>query len=181
MDIKIECDFKELVPIGELKPHPKNRNNHPMDQIEKLAKLFSYQGIRHPIIVSKRTGFIVAGHGRLEAAKLLKMEKVPVDFQDFENEEQEYAFLISDNAISLWAFLDLSAVNHDLPDLGPDFDLDLLGIKNFSLDLGYDLDEKPDEVKEIKKFRIEVQFPNDMEMNDTKDELLARGFIVRVL
>ena len=46
----------------------------------------------------------------------------------------EYAFIQSDNAISSWSELDLSAINSDLGDLGPDFDLELLGIKNFSLD-----------------------------------------------
>lgn len=126
-------DLFRWTPIEELKPHPKNRNTHPPEQIERLAKIISYQGWRHPIIVSKQSGFIVAGHGRLEAAKLLKLPIVPVHYQDFIDSDQEYAFLISDNAIALWAELDLSAIHKDLPELGLG-DLDFLGIQDFELE-----------------------------------------------
>ncbi len=181
--MKIRCEYNKLVPLSELKTHPKNRNKHSKDQIDRLAHIFEYQGIRHPIIVSNLSGFIVAGHGRLEAAIKAKMEEFPVDFQDFPDAEAEYAFLVSDNSIALWAELDLSGINADLPDLGPDFDIDLLGIKNFCIDLSElnNLDEKEESEAGEEKYRIEVQFPNDMEMNDIKDDLLSRGYIVRVL
>lgn len=150
--MKIRCQHQKMVPLSELKPHPKNRNNHSEDQIDRLARIFEYQGIRHPIIVSNLTGFIVAGHGRLAAAKKLALEAFPVDYQDFGSEEEEYAFLVSDNSIALWAELDLSGINADLPDLGPDFDIDLLGIKNFTLDISEkdgltDPDETPEHVE----------------------------------
>ena len=93
-----------------------------------------FYGWRHPIIVSNQSGLIVAGHGRLEAAKKLGREKVPVHFQEFQSEEEELGFLTSDNAIASWAELDLGTINAFVPDLGPDFDLDLLGIKDFTLD-----------------------------------------------
>lgn len=148
----INCEYEKLVPVKELKPHPKNRNDHPDDQIARLARVIEYQGFRHPIIVSNLSGFIVAGHGRLAAAKKLKIKEVPVDYQDFGSEEQEYAFLVSDNAVALWAELDLSGINADLGDLGPDFDIDLLGIKNFTLDVAdkeglTDPDEIPEKVE----------------------------------
>lgn len=133
--IKINCKYDELVNPINLKDHPKNRNKHGSDQIERLAELFKYQGIRHPIIVSKRSGLVVAGHGRKLSAIRAGISDVPVVYQDFDSDEQEYAFLQSDNAIALWADLDMSAINNDLADLGPDFDLDHLGIKNFTLDL----------------------------------------------
>lgn len=132
--MKIRCEYKKLVPLSELKPHVKNRNKHSEDQIARLAQIFEYQGIRHPIIVSNLSGFIVAGHGRLDAAKKLGLKEFPVDYQDFSSEEEEYAFLVSDNSIALWAELDLAGINADMPDLGPDFDIDLLGIKDFTID-----------------------------------------------
>lgn len=140
----------EWVPIDGLKPHPKNRNTHPPDQIKRLAEIIRYQGFRHPIIVSTLSGFIVAGHGRLEAAKELGLQRVPVHFQSFEDEDQEYAFLVSDNAIALWAELDLSGINADVGDLGPDFNLDLLGIKDFVLDMS-EKQGDPDAVPEVPK------------------------------
>lgn len=132
--MKIRCEYKKLVPLSELKPHLRNRNKHSEDQIARLAQIFEYQGIRHPIIVSNLSGFIVAGHGRLEAAKKLGLTEFPVDYQDFSSEEEEYAFLVSDNSIALWAELDLAGINADMPDLGPDFDIDLLGLKEFELE-----------------------------------------------
>ncbi len=180
--MKIRCEYHKLVPIGDLKPHPRNRNTHPSDQINRLAAVIEYQGFRHPIIVSRLSNFIVAGHGRLAAAQCLNLKEVPVSYQEFESEEQEYAFLISDNAVALWAELDLEGINTDLGDLGENFDINLLGIKNFTVDLtGLDvLDDKEEKLDGEKKFMIEVHFPNDMEMNDIKDDLLSRGYIVKV-
>ena len=133
--MRIEAKDVRLVPIGELKANPKNRNIHPQDQIDRLAEIIQYQGFRQPVVVSNRSGLVVAGHGRLMAAKKLGLEQVPVLFQDFESEEQEYAFGVSDNAVAAWAELDLSGINLDIGDLGPDFDLDMLGIKGFTLDV----------------------------------------------
>lgn len=133
--MKIRCEYKKLVPLEELKPHPKNRNAHSAEQIARLAHIIEYQGVRHPIIVSNLSGFIVAGHGRLAAAQKLELKEFPVDYQDFESEESEYAFLVSDNAVALWAELDLSGINADIGELGPDFEIDMLGIKDFTLDV----------------------------------------------
>lgn len=130
----IQAKEIQLVDIDSLVLNPKNNNKHPKEQIERLAKLIQYQGFRNPVVVSKRTGFVLAGHGRIEAAKLAGLKEVPAMFQDFENEAQEYAYLTSDNAIAAWAELDLSAVNTEMLDLGPDFDIDLLGIKDFVIE-----------------------------------------------
>lgn len=143
----------EMTPIQDLKPHPKNRNKHPKNQIERLAKIIEHQGWRYPIKVSKRSGFIITGHGRYMAALERGWTHVPVDYQDYDSEEQEYADLVSDNAISSWAELDLSGINSDLGDLGPDFDIDLLGIENFhlnvpSLEFGKSISEMRDNYAE---------------------------------
>lgn len=62
------------------------------------------------------------------------MREFPVVYQGFDSDEAEYAFLVADNAIAEWAELDLGGVNSDLGDLGPDFDLELLGLKGFLLE-----------------------------------------------
>lgn len=124
----------QIVDIASLVLNPKNNNKHPKEQIERLAKLIEFQGFRNPVVVSNRTGFVVAGHGRIEAAKMAGLKEVPVMFQDFENEAQEYAYLTSDNAIASWANIDLSMVNTEMLDLGPDFNIDLLGIKDFVIE-----------------------------------------------
>jgi hypothetical protein len=130
---KIHCLYDELVDPKTLKYHPKNRNKHPKDQIERLAKILEYQGWRYPIKVSKLSGCVTSGHGRIAAAFLKKWTQVPVVFQEYENEDQEYADVQSDNAIASWAELDLAGINLDVPDLGPDFDINMLGLKGFQI------------------------------------------------
>lgn len=147
--MNIHCKYDELANPKKLKNHPKNRNKHGQDQIDRLSELYKYHGIRHPIIVSKRSNYIVAGHGRKLAAIRCGLEEFPVEYQEFDSDEAEYAFLQADNAIALWAELDLSGINSDLGDLGPDFDINMLGIKDFKLDLNEDEDfGDPDQIPE---------------------------------
>ena len=148
----VHCPHDRLVPVKELKAHPQNRNKHPQEQIERLAKILEYQGWRYPIKVSKRSGFITSGHGRLEAAKHLGLKEVPVSFQDYADESMEYADLQADNAIASWSELDLSAINADIGDLGPDFDIDLLGIENFVI-------EPADKVQDDDLYTMKVESP----------------------
>ena len=61
---EIKCSYEKLITLENLAPNPKNTNKHSEKQVNLLANIISYQGIRHPIIVSKRSGFIVAGHCR---------------------------------------------------------------------------------------------------------------------
>lgn len=120
------------VKIKDIKPNPHNRNKHPKDQIERLSQIITYQGWRHPLIVSNQSGLLVVGHGRLEAAKKLKLKEVPVVYQDFKDPEQEFSFSVSDNAIGLWAELDLSGIHLDLESLDAlKLNLDMLGLKDF--------------------------------------------------
>lgn len=144
-DIQFHCKYDELIDPKSLTEHPKNRNVHSESQIERLAAIYKYNGVRHPIIVSRQSGFIVAGHGRKRAAIKAKMKAFPVVYQDFIDTDQEYAFLISDNALSDWSELDFSSINSDIGDLDPSFNIDMLGIDGFTIDVA----EKDDQKKEI--------------------------------
>lgn len=141
MAVDIKITDHQLVDPKTLKPHPKNPNEHSENQIQALAKIIKYQGWRLPIIVSKRSGYITAGHGRLEAALALGETQVPVVYQDYANDDEEYAHIVSDNAIAARADLNLAKINVEIPSLGPDFDIELLGIDNFTLDPKF---EEPD-------------------------------------
>lgn len=132
--MKFNCAYTELVDIHKLVPNPKNNNHHPKEQIDRLAKIIDYQGQRSPIVVSNRSGFIVKGHGRLEAIRKLGWEKVAVDYQDYESEAQEYADMTADNQIAMWAEFDNNMLMSEIPELG-DMDLDMLGMKDLKLDI----------------------------------------------
>ena len=141
LNSQIHCLYDDLLDPSKLKDNAKNRNKHGQDQIERLVHLYKTHGVRHPIIISNQTKSIVSGHARKLAAIRAGIKDFPVVYQDFESPEQEYAFIQSDNAIALWAELDLSGINADLGDLGPDLDLLDLGIRGFQLN-AFDLVDK---------------------------------------
>lgn len=129
----IRCAHSRVVKICELKLNPDNRNIHPPEQIERLAKILKYQGWRYCVKVSKQTGFVTSGHGRVEAAMVNGWDEVPVDDQDYDTPEQEYADTIADNAIASWAELNLSGINQDITLHGPELKLEMLGVQNFEV------------------------------------------------
>ena len=123
-----KCSHTSIKKISELLllQNPKNSNLHSHAQIERLARIIEFQGQRSPIVISNRSGFITKGHCRLLAMQLLRWETVAVDFQDYADEDQEYADMTADNAIATWAILDNNKFLGDIKT----FDLskiDLLG------------------------------------------------------
>lgn len=128
--IPVHCVYSHMRWPQALKPHPDNPNRHSAHQIQLLASIIQEQGWRNPITVSKRSGFVVRGHGRLEAALLLGCELVPIDEQDYETEAAELADLIADNRLSELAELDqdgLRAVMEKIKAADPEFDRELTG------------------------------------------------------
>jgi len=158
MEINIESKEIKMVKVEDLIEYPKNRHIHTEQQIDRLCELIKYNNFRNPLIADVKTNWIIAGNGRFRAAKKMGMKEVPVIFQEFTSDEQMYAYMVSDNAIGKdeWATLDMAGINADLGDLGPDFNLDFLGLKDFTLDLseklepGCDEDEAPEPPKESK-------------------------------
>ena len=130
VSLKIHCAHDVLVDPAKLRPNPVNPNQHSAHQIQLLAAIIQEQGWRAPITVSNRSGLIVRGHGRLEAALLMSAEVVPVDYQDYESEAEELADLLADNRLSELAELDeddLKRVIESIRESDPAFDVELTG------------------------------------------------------
>ncbi len=147
----VKCAVDEIVEIHKLQPNPLNPNAHPARQIELLAKIIDYQGQRAPIVVSSRSGFIVKGHGRLEALKKLGWKSAGVDFQEYDSEAQEYADMVADNKIAELAEHDDMKMIDGIKTLGIT-DFELLGLDGFELpneavEPGCDEDEVPEFVE----------------------------------
>lgn len=104
--VPVYCAHDEIVDVAALIPNPRNPNTHPDEQIRLLGSIIRHQGWRAPITVSTRSGFIVKGHGRLSAALLEGFKEVPVDFQNYATEADEYADLVADNRIAELAEID---------------------------------------------------------------------------
>lgn len=98
--VPVFCAHDAIVDVAKLVPNPKNPNQHPDSQIQLLGRIIRQTGWRQPITVSKRSGFIVKGHGRLSAALLEGMKEAPVDYQNYTTEAEEYADLVADNRIA---------------------------------------------------------------------------------
>lgn len=116
--VPVFCAYDEIVKAEKLNPNPKNPNKHPDAQIQALGRIIRQTGWRQPITVSKRSGFIVKGHGRLSAALLEGMAAAPVEYQDYTSEAEEYADLVADNRIAELAEID----NAMLADIFADID-----------------------------------------------------------
>ena len=144
----VHCTHSELRDPAALVEHPRNPNRHPQKQIELLARIIRHQGWRNPIVVSARSGFVVAGHGRLAAARLLGLGEVPVDVQPFETEADEWAHLVGDNRIAELADMDEGSLGELLRDLGEveEFDLGLTGFGEAEIDKLLGEDEGADDI-----------------------------------
>ena len=126
-DYAVYCAHDAIVDTAKLVPNPRNPYSHPDQQIALLTKIIAAQGWRAPITVSKRSGFIVRGHARLQAAELLG-GVAPVDYQHYENEAAEYADLIADNRIAELAEFDRTIAKDLLEQLDTgQLDMDLTG------------------------------------------------------
>ena len=104
------------VHIRDVKPHAKNARKHPRAQVERLAAMIREFKFSSPIDVDVH-GVIIRGHGRLAAAKHLKLTHVPVIVRDDLNEEQVRAFRVADNTIALDSEWDFPALVDEVAEL----------------------------------------------------------------
>ncbi len=109
---KVYCSHSELVPLFELKAHPQNPKSHPVEQLQAFAEIIKGNGIRRPITVSRRSGFIVAGHGLFQALEMMGALKAPVDYQDFKDEAHELAHLAADNKLAEYGVVNEAQLNN---------------------------------------------------------------------
>ena len=143
----IKCAHDKMVDINSLVANPRNPNKHPSKQIEMLAKIIKHQGQRSPVVVSNRSGFIVKGHGRLEAMLALEWTQIAVDYQDYDSEAQEFQDMVADNKIAELAEHDDSFMIEGIHDLElDDSDFQLLGMDDFELPFDEDKEEIEDDV-----------------------------------
>lgn len=98
--IRVYCLYDKSEDITELNTHPRNYNAHPDEQVAVFSKIIRANGWRRPITVSKRSGLVVKGHGAIQAAELLQVTHVPVQYQDYESDAQEIEDMIADNKLA---------------------------------------------------------------------------------
>lgn len=122
--VDVWCSHNDLIDVAALVPNPGNPNQHSERQVDILSRIIKAQGWRNPITVSNRSGFVVSGHGRLQAAIHAGLNTVPVDYQDFATEADEWAHLIADNRVAELSNIEPLALRNLITDANLD-DLEL--------------------------------------------------------
>lgn len=126
MSVKIEKEIS-IVDIGAIKPYKRNNKKHNKAQIDKLAMHIQGVGWDVPIVVDEEM-VILKGHGRLEAAKQLGLEQVPIIVRDGLTEAQKKAVRIADNKLAELAEWDTENLKFELDDLElAGFDIEEIG------------------------------------------------------
>lgn len=119
--------------VEKLIPYAKNARTHSDEQVAQIAGSIKEFGFNNPVLVDKDNS-IIAGHGRVMAARKLGMDKVPVVILDHLTESQRKAYILADNRIALNSGWDSSMLSVELQDLKDDIDLSLLGFDPDELD-----------------------------------------------
>lgn len=119
----------KVVPIGSVKPYPKNPRKIPDRAVEMVAKSLTEFGWKQPIVVDE-DHVIIVGHVRHRAAVALGLKKIPVVVADDLTEAQAKAYRIADNRDSDYTSWDFPELTAQLDELAADF-MDVLGLADW--------------------------------------------------
>jgi DNA modification methylase len=160
----------EYLAVSELKPNPRNPRIHSAKQKQQIADSIRQFGFTNPVLLDGNRGVLV-GHGRIEAAKLLGIERVPaISLADL-SEAQKRAYILADNKLAENAGWDSKLVAIELSyiaELDINFDLTLTGFETAVIDIlletqaAESADDEADRVPEIDHTRPAVSRANDL-------------------
>ena len=120
--------------IEDLILYANNARTHSDEQVLQIASSIKEFGFTNPVLLDEKDG-VIAGHGRIMAAKLLKMDEVPTITLSGLSETQIKAYIIADNKLALnsgWDEEMLKVELSELEELG--YDMDLTGFEKFEID-----------------------------------------------
>jgi DNA modification methylase len=127
----------EYLPVGSLRPDPKNARLHSDKQVQQIAKSIAAFGFNVPVLVDANSQ-VIAGHGRLSACRLLSIKEVPAIRLEHLSEHQRRAFMIADNRLtenSEWDNRLLGEQLKILSEVELDFSLEVTGFEMGEIDL----------------------------------------------
>ena len=147
----------EYLPVGKLLRYAKNSRTHSDEQVEQLVNSIREFGFTNPVLIDEKNE-LIAGHGRLAAAEILEMDKVPAIRLSNLSEKQKKAYRIADNKLSLNAGWDMQLLAEEVKELmDDDFDIDLLGFNDAELDEMLS-DEQPQEEDDNSSPVVQIKY-----------------------
>jgi len=163
-DLKVE-----LVPVSVLKPYERNARTHSKKQIRQIAESIRVFGWTNPILIDG-TGGVIAGHGRLEGAKLLRIDPVPIIRIADMTEAQKRAYVLADNRLAENAGWDSELLALELQallEMDLDFEIGVTGFEMAEIDssiseLDDDTDDEADRLPEVDSDLPPVTQPGDL-------------------
>ena len=163
-------------------PYANNSRTHSDDQINQVASSIKEFGFTNPVLIDEQGG-IIAGHGRVMAAKKIGLAEVPTITLAGLTKAQVKAYVIADNQLALnsgWDFDTLNLEVESLTEMG--FDVSLLGLSDLMPD---ELDEKENnslsDVKDEDQFLLVIECKNETDQNIIYEELLTRNYNIRLM
>ena len=124
--------------LEELTPYPRNARTHSKKQLKQIASSIERFGFTNPVLVDGEGG-IIAGHGRVEAARLLGLKSVPTLVISHMSPAEQRAYMLADNKLALNAGWDPELLALEMQELiGFEFDLELTGFSLAEIDLVID-------------------------------------------
>jgi ParB-like chromosome segregation protein Spo0J len=154
--------------ISELIPYARNARTHSDEQVAQLAASIKEWGWTTPVLIDE-AGEIIAGHGRVMAARKLGIEEIPTMTATGWSKAQKQAYVLADNQLPQNAGWDMDLLKIEMQDLGEDgFDIDIIGFHpselNFDeidysvLDDKNEIDDALDEMEGDVKKAIQIEF-----------------------
>ncbi len=117
----------QLVAVSKLIPYVNNARTHSAEQVMKLRSSLREFGFINPVIIDRDYN-VIAGHGRIMAAKEEGIKEVPCVFVDYLTEAQKKAYILADNRMAMDAGWDEELLRIEIESLqGADFDIGLTG------------------------------------------------------
>ena len=168
--------------VTELIPYVNNSRTHSDEQVAQIAASIKEFGWTNPILVDGKNG-IIAGHGRLLAARKLGHKEVPTIELSELTDAQKRAYIIADNKLALNAGWDDEVLKLEIQQLSDlNFDLTLLGFDEVELAKMFDevVDEEPEGENYQEVFNIIVECSNEAEQEKIFNRLDSEGYKCRV-
>lgn len=171
----------EYIKISDLVPYINNSRTHSDDQVAQVAASIKEFGFTNPILIDE-SRMIIAGHGRLLAAKKLGLDEVPTITLEGLTEAQRKAYVIADNKLALNAGWDDQALQTELERLQElDFDLSLTGFGVDELARMFDDQEiEPEEQGYSEVFNVIVECADEQQQEKVFNQLDRDGYKCRV-
>jgi len=178
-----EADHIVRVRVDSLIPYARNARTHSDEQVAKIAASIREFGFNNPILL-RDDNTIIAGHGRVLAARKLGIEEVPCIYLSHLTETQARAYTLADNQLANLAGWDSELLSLELEELGAaGVDPGLLGFAPGDLPKGPlgDGEGAEPEINYKEHYAVLVECENESHQSEVYDALLEQGYTVKVL